>query len=517
MSSPNDSRNNLLLLITCSSVCALITLDTNIVAVSLPSIARSLQAGFSDIEWVVSTYMLAFASLLLPAGGIADKFGRRRVLLIGLGVFAAASLLCGAAWTVEILQWARALKGVGAALLLTSALAVIGHTYRTERERTHAWAIWGTCMGVSATMAPLLGGTITQLMGWRWIFLLNLPVCLILGTMVWRYVGESRDAGAARIDVWGGLTFSSGLCGVIWAIIGASEAGWTSPVTLYRAGAGLLLLALFIPVELMQERPMIDLRLFRAPRFVGAVQSMFGYAAAAQVMMTFLPLYLQNAFSYSAISAGLAMLPFALAMMVFPRVGAFMTRFMPLHGLMSLALGMVCVGNAMVAIAAAMSLHWLVLAGMIVTGSGAGILNGNTQKAIVRCVPVERSGMVSGISTTTRFSGIVLAIACLGGILVQRTGGLFNDALNGAQMTAPANAGEIVQRAVAGDALQALQSWPEETRLFASHALQSGFAHAFAAAMLIAALVAGISAVLTYVLGRGEPREFSQAIPVVKV
>ena len=228
MSSPNDSRNNLLLLITCSSVCALITLDTNIVAVSLPSIARSLQAGFSDIEWVVSTYMLAFASLLLPAGGIADKFGRRRVLLIGLGVFAAASLLCGAAWTVEILQWARALKGVGAALLLTSALAVIGHTYRTERERTHAWAIWGTCMGVSATMAPLLGGTITQLMGWRWIFLLNLPVCLILGTMVWRYVGESRDAGAARIDVWGGLTFSSGLCGVIWAIIGASEAGWTS-------------------------------------------------------------------------------------------------------------------------------------------------------------------------------------------------------------------------------------------------------------------------------------------------
>ena len=517
MSSPNDSRNNLLLLITCSSVCALITLDTNIVAVSLPSIARSLQAGFSDIEWVVSTYMLAFASLLLPAGGIADKFGRRRVLLIGLGVFAAASLLCGAAWTVEILQWARALKGVGAALLLTSALAVIGHTYRTERERTHAWAIWGTCMGVSATMAPLLGGTITQLMGWRWIFLLNLPVCLILGAMVWRYVGESRDAGAARIDVWGGLTFSSGLCGVIWAIIGANEAGWTSQVTLWRAGIGLLLLALFIPVELMQERPMIDLRLFRAPRFVGAVQSMFGYAAAAQVMMTFLPLYLQNAFSYSAISAGLAMLPFALAMMVFPRVGAFMTRFMPLHGLMSLALGMVCVGNAMVAVAAAMSLHWLVLAGMIVTGSGAGILNGNTQKAIVRCVPVERSGMVSGISTTTRFSGIVLAIACLGGILVQRTGGLFNDALNGAQMTAPANAGEIVQRAVAGDALQALQSWPEETRLFASHALQSGFAHAFAAAMLIAALVAGISAVLTYVLGRGEPREFSQAIPVVKV
>ncbi|RXZ32885.1 MFS transporter [Oxalobacteraceae bacterium CAVE-383] len=510
MASPPDSRTSPLLLVTCSAVCALITLDTNIVAVSLPSIARSLQAGFSDIEWVVSSYMLAFASLLLPAGGIADLFGRRRTLLVGLGVFAVASLFCGAAWSIEILQWARVMKGVGAALLLTSALAVIGHTYRTEHERTHAWAIWGTCMGVSATMAPLLGGTITQLMGWRWIFLLNLPVCLILGTLVWRHVDESRDVGAARIDFWGGLTFSGGLCCLIWAMIGANLAGWTSTVTLGRAGAGLLLLALFIPVELLQQRPMIDLRLFRAPRFVGAVQSMFGYAASAQVMMTFLPLYLQNAFSYSAISAGLAMLPFALAMMVFPRVGAALTRFMPLHGLMSLALGMVCTGNVMVAIAAAMSSHWLVLAGMIVTGSGAGILNGNTQKAIVRCVPPERSGMVSGISTTTRFAGIVLAIACLGGILVQHTGSRFGDALNAAQITPPSNAGEVVQRAVAGDGLQALQSWPAETRVFAEHALQSGFARAFAAAMLIAALVAAISAVLTYVLGRGEPRELPQ-------
>jgi EmrB/QacA subfamily drug resistance transporter len=509
MSSSSDVLPRPLLLITCSAVCALITLDTNIVAVSLPAIARSLQAGFSDIEWVVSTYMLAFASLLLPAGGIADLFGRRRVLLIGLAVFAAASLFCGVAWTVEILQWARAMKGVGAALLLTSALAVIGHTYRTERERTHAWAIWGTCLGLSATLAPLLGGAITQLMGWRWIFLLNLPVCLVLGVLVWRYVDESRDAGAARIDFWGGLIFSGGLCCLIWAMIGASQAGWTSAITLERAGAGLLLLALFIPVELLQHRPMIDLRLFRAPRFVGSVQSMFGYAASAQVMMTFLPLYLQNAFGYSAISAGLAMLPFALAIMVFPRVGAVLTRFMPLHGLMSLALGMVCAGNMIVAAAAVISSHWLVLIGMIVTGSGAGILNGNTQKAIVRNVPIERAGMASGISTTTRFAAIVLAIACLGGVLLQHTDAHFGDALAGAQIALPPDAADIVQHAVAGDGSQALQSWPAASRAFAAQALQSSFAHAFAAAMLIAALVAAISAVLTYVLGRGEPQEKS--------
>lgn len=496
------SRAHPFLLITCSFVCALIALDTNIVAVSLPSIARSLQAGFSDIEWIVSAYMLAFASLLLPAGGIADRYGRRRTLITGLAIFAVASVFCGLAWSAEVLQWARAAKGIGAALLLTSALAVIGHTFHTEKERTHAWAVWGTCMGVSITLAPLVGGVITQLLGWRWIFLLNLPVCLLLGLAVRHTVTESKDVGAARIDYWGGLFFSAGLCCVIWAMIGANVAGWDSRITLLRGATGLVLLAIFIPVELMQVRPMVDLRLFRGARFVGAVFGMFGYAAAAQVMMTFLPLYLQNAFSYSAISAGLAMLPFALAMMVFPRIGAILNRFMPLNGLMALALCMVAVGNAIVAIAAVLESHALVLIGMIITGSGAGVLNGNTQKAIVRCVSVERSGMASGISTTTRFAGIVLAIACLGGVLVHRTGSYFADTLTAAQISLPSNAYDIVQRAVAGDGRQAVQSWPAELQTLALHALQSGFSRAFAAAMLIAALVAAISAVLVYVLGR---------------
>ena len=137
---------------TCSAVCGLISLDTNIVAVSLPSIARSLQAGFSDIEWIVSAYMLAFTSLLLLAGGVADRYGRRAIMLLGLAIFALASLFCGIAWSVYVLQLARAAKGIGAALLLTSALAVIGHTFQQEDERTHAWAIWGTVMGVAISI-----------------------------------------------------------------------------------------------------------------------------------------------------------------------------------------------------------------------------------------------------------------------------------------------------------------------------------------------------------------------------
>lgn len=498
----SNPRTRHLVLLTCSAVCGLISLDTNIVAVSLPSIARSLQAGFSDIEWIVSAYMLAFTSLLLLAGGVADRYGRRTVMLLGLAIFALASLFCGIAWSVYVLQLARAAKGIGAALLLTSALAVIGHTFQQEDERTHAWAIWGTVMGVAISIGPLLGGVITQWFGWRWIFLLNLPVCLILGWLVLRLVDESKDVGAARIDVWGGLFFSGGLCGLIWALIGANAAGWDSRIMLLRAAGGLLLLAVFIPVELLQTRPMIDLRLFRAPRFVGAVLGMFGYAASAQVMMTFLPLYLQNAFAFSAITAGLAMLPFAFAMMIFPRVGIWLARTMPLHGLMGLGLGLVCAGNAIVALAAAISSYWLVLTGMIITGSGAGLLNGNSQKGIMHCVPGERAGMASGISTTTRFAAIVLAVACLGGILVQLTGSYFRRTLAVAHAVLPPNAGDIVQRAVAGDGPQALQYWPAATRAFALDVLHTGFSHGFAIVMAVAALIAALTGILTFVLGR---------------
>src|SRR5450830_1371199 len=197
-----ERRKGRNILLICSSVCALIVLDTNIVAVSLPSVARSLHADFSDIEWVVSAYMLAFASLLLPAGSLADRFGRKRMMLLGLSLFSIASLGCGLAWSVEVLQLARALKGVGAAMLLTSALAVIGHVFHTEKDRTHAWAVWGACMGVSMTVAPLLGGVITQLLGWRWIFLLNLPVCGCLALLVYRRGSAHRSLGQLVAERW---------------------------------------------------------------------------------------------------------------------------------------------------------------------------------------------------------------------------------------------------------------------------------------------------------------------------
>ncbi|WP_426077629.1 MFS transporter [Janthinobacterium sp. PSPC3-1] len=486
-------------LYTCSAVCALIMLDTNVVAVSLPAIARSLGASFADVEWVVSAYMLAFASCLLPAGSIADRLGRRRVMLCGLLLFALASLLCGAAWTPFVLNLARAAKGIGAALLLTSALAVISHTFQGEAERARAWSIWGAAMGVAMTVAPLLGGLLTSALGWRWIFYLNLPVVAILMLLVSRHVTESRNRASARFDPLGALLFSAGLFCLIWGLIDAGVAGWSSTATIIRFALGALLLAAFLVAEQKVRAPMVDLSLFGRRVFVGAVLGMLGYAVSAQVMMTFLPLYLQNAFGYSAVLAGCAMLPFAVAMVVASRLAPLLGRWLHDRGMLVTGLLIVAGGNAASAVAAAsLSYGWVAL-GMVVTGMGAGLLNGTTQKAILAGIPRERSGMGSGISTTTRFTGIVLAVGGLGAVLAQRTGAAFERLawLHGLHASP-----EMVGRIVAGNAAEAFGQLPPAVREVAVEAARQAFMEGFAGVLRLAAILAVLAAGLVFALAR---------------
>lgn len=483
----------------CSAVCALIMLDTNVVAVSLPAIARSLGASFADVEWVVSAYMLAFASFLLPAGNIADRLGRRRVMLCGLLLFALASLLCGAAWTPFVLNLARAVKGIGAALLLTSALAVISHTFQGEAERARAWSIWGAAMGVAMTVAPLLGGLLTSCLGWRWIFYLNLPVVAVLMLLVSKHVGESRNPASARLDPLGALLFSAGLFCLIWGLIDAGVAGWSGTATMVRFALGALLLAAFVLVEHKVRAPMVDLSLFGRRVFVGAVLGMLGYAVSAQVMMTFLPLYLQNAFGYSAVLAGCAMLPFAVAMVAASRLAPRLGRWLQDRGMLVTGLLIVASGNAASAVAAARLSHGWVALGMVVTGLGAGLLNGTTQKAILAGIPRERSGMGSGISTTTRFAGIVLAVGGLGFVLAQRTGAAFERLawLHGLHASP-----EMIGRIVAGNAAEAFGQLPPGVREAAAAAARLAFTEGFAGVLWLAAALAVLAAGLVFALAR---------------
>jgi EmrB/QacA subfamily drug resistance transporter len=475
---------------TACATCALIVLDTNVVAVSLPSIARTFHAGFADIEWVVSSYMVTFAACLLVAGGLADRFGRKKMLLVGLAVFFLASLGCGLAPSVPVLNLARAIKGVGAAMLLTSALAVIANTFHEGPERARAWAVWGMCMGLATTVAPLVGGAITEWLGWRWIFLMNLPICAALAWCAQRSIRDSRNPEAGPIDAAGSALFGIALAVGIWALIATGANGWGSWLTAGRFAACAVLLLAFIRVERTREHPMIDLALFRQPRFVAAVLAMFGYAACAQVMMTFLPLYLQNAFGLSAIAAGTGMLPFAIAMIVGPYIGAALSRRLSSTALLTIGLLLIGAGNLLTALVAGDARYWLVGVGMIVTGCGAGVLNGDTQKAIMACVPPNRTGMASGISTTTRFTAIVTSVGVLGAVLAART----QMALQTNLAADPANAGRVdagfMSHVLAGDIAQATAQLPLATREILSNAARASFASGFASALCVAGILA---------------------------
>nr|WP_259295168.1 MFS transporter [Paraburkholderia sp. DHOC27] len=498
-------------------MCALIVLDTNVVAVSLPSIARSFQASFADVEWVVSAYMVAFASCLLPAGALADRFGRKRMLLLGLAVFFLASLGCGLAPSVTVLNVSRALKGVGAALLLTAALAVIANTFHAGPARVRAWAVWGTCMGLATTVAPLIGGMITQWFGWRWIFLFNLPVCTVLALCALRAIRESRNPDAGPVDIAGSALFGAALALAIWALIEAPTAGWASLATAARCGASVLLFVGFVWVQRVRQHAMVDLTLFTQPRFVAAVLAMFGYAACAQVMMTFLPLYLQNAFGLSAIAAGMGMLPFALAMVVGPHLGAALAKRQSALSLLSTGLLMIGVGNLVTALCAAPfagDAHYAFVAvGMVITGLGAGVLNGDTQKAIMACVPAHRTGMASGISTTTRFTGIVSAVGVLGAVLAARTHSVFDAR---PEVTPALRSGldaGFMSRVLSGDIAGATAHLSPAAGAALRSAAHFSFASGFAAALYLAGLAAIAMAIGVRVLaGRATPAHVSGVV-----
>jgi len=208
-------------LLCASGMCFMIMLDSNIVAVSLPTIARDLGAAFADIEWVVSAYILTFAALLMPSGALTDRFGRRRIGLVGLALFTLSSLLCGLAPGALILNLSRALQGVGAALQLSAALAILGHEFRGP-DRARAFGFWGTVIGVAVALGPLVGGVITSGLGWRWAFLVNVPIGGALIALAISAVEESRDPDAVRLDIAGMMLFGGALFALVWALASAT-------------------------------------------------------------------------------------------------------------------------------------------------------------------------------------------------------------------------------------------------------------------------------------------------------
>ncbi|QEC50623.1 MFS transporter [Baekduia soli] len=416
---------------TLGAVCVatfMLLLDITIVNVAIPTIRDDLGASFQDLQWVVDAYALTLASFLLTAGSLADRFGRRRVFVLGLGLFTVASLLCGLSTSPLALNLSRGLQGIGGAAMFATSLALLASAFR-GRERGTALGIWGATTGASVAVGPLVGGVLVEHVSWQSIFFVNLPIGVAAIAVSLRTVTESRDPNAARID-WAGLvTLSGGLFALIFALVRGNSEGWGSGLILGLFALAAVLLVAFVAVEGRQERPMFDLSLLRKPTFVGASLVAFCLSASMFAMFLYLTLYVQNSLGYAPLDAGLRFLPITLLSFVFAAVSGNLTERVPVRLLLGGGLGLVGLGLLLMTGLHAGSSWTHLLPGFLVAGAGIGLTNPAIASSAVGVVDPRRTGMASGVNSTFRQVGIATGIAALGAIFQSSVTGRVTDAL----------------------------------------------------------------------------------------
>ena len=406
-------------LIAVSTTTFMLLLDITVVNVALPNIQRDLNASLTGLQWVVDAYALTLAALILTAGALADRYGRRLLFGVGVVVFTLSSLLCGLAWNIAVLDVARAVQGVGGAALFATALALIGAEYGGP-DIGGAIAVWGATIGVAVASGPLVGGILTDALDWRWVFFVNVPVGAFALFVALTRMRESRDPQATSTDVWGLLTFSASLFLIVFGVLRGNDNGWSSGLILGSLIGGAVLLAVFVLVEHRQSRPMLDLGLFRSPAFVGVSVATFCIGAGMFALFPYLSIYLQDILGYSPLGAGLRFLPLTVFVFVVPLVSRKLAPGASLRWL--LAGGLVLVAAALLLMhGLTPSSHWIaLLPGLIVAGLGIGLANPAIAAAALRAVDPSRTGMASGINNACRLTGVAVGVAALGAVLQDR-------------------------------------------------------------------------------------------------
>ncbi|MES4888811.1 MFS transporter [Streptomyces sp. NPDC096012] len=397
------------------AICAgtfMLLVDVTIVTVALPDMSVSLDASLSDLQWVLSLYALVLAALVMTAGSLADRIGRRSVYLGGLVLFAIGSLLCGVSGNVGLLIASRGLQGLAAAAMFATTLALITSSYE-GRDRGIAFGAWAAVNGAASAAGPVLGGVLTSNLSWRWIFFVNLPVCVVAIVLTLMAVNESRNPHPQRIDLPGMVSFTVAIAALVYALIRGS---WSSGLTLGMFALAAVALIVFVVVESRRESPMLDLSLFRNPSFPTVLLAAAALPAAAWAYWAYLTLWLQSVLGLSAIQAGLVFLPASLTTFTVSMVlGRVMHKFAPGRligtGLLLIAAGVL----AQTALGPG-SGRAVVLPGLFLVGLGAGLVLGPLSAAAMAAVPGPRAGMASGAVNTFRQTGYAFGVAVLGAV-----------------------------------------------------------------------------------------------------
>ena len=396
----------------------MIMLDNTIVNVALPSIQRSLHMSLSSLEWIVTAYALTFAALLITGGKLGDLYGRRKMFIAGLVVFTLASLACGLAPNAGFLIGARAVQGVGAALMNPATLSIITATF-PPKERGQAIGIWAGVSALALAIGPLLGGLIVDNINWHWIFYVNVPVGVV-GIIVSRWViAESRDTSHEQsIDLPGLVTSGGSLLALSYALIEGNKHGWGSPEIIGLFVGAAVLLAVFILLELRQRLPMLDLELFKIGSFAGANIVAMLVSLGMFGVFFFISIYVQNVLGYSPTKAGAIFLPMTILIILIAPISGKLSDRVGSRWLMGAGMGILGVSLLLYQRIGLHTGFWSLLPQLVLGGVGMALVMSPMTSAAMGSVPVDKAGVGSGVLNSFRQVGGSLGIALMGAILL---------------------------------------------------------------------------------------------------
>ncbi len=439
-----DPRRWWTLAVLCLSL-LIIGVDNTILNVALPTLQHDLGASASQLQWIVDAYMLVFAGVLLTAGSLGDRFGRKRALTFGLAVFAAGSLLSALAPSAEALIATRTLMGIGGAFIMPSTLSILTATFPAH-ERGRAIGIWAGASGIGIALGPVSGGWLIEHSGWGAIFLVNLPIvvaALIAGRWL---VPESRDEAAPRLDPAGfGLSFA-GLTALVWGLIEAPDRGWTDAAVLGAFAGSVVALAAFAAWELRAPEPMLDVRLFRNPRFSASSAAISLTFFALFGMIFFLTQYLQDVQGYSAFGAGLRTMPVAGGLVLGGPLSALLTARVGAKRVVTAGLTVVATALYLLSTAGAASSYSLIAGSLLLLGLGMASAMAPATDAIMGSLPAAKVSVGSAVNDATRTTGGALGVAVLGSVLSSG----YRDHMDAAVSALPPAAGDAARDSLAG-------------------------------------------------------------------
>jgi EmrB/QacA subfamily drug resistance transporter len=459
--------NSLALAAVCLSA-LMLGLEISSIPSILPTLERVLGADFRQLQWIMNAYTVAMTTCLMAMGTLADRFGRKRVFLIGVTAFGAASLVCGLATSAPVLIAARFLQGLSAAAMLACQTAVLSHQFRDGRERGTAFGWWGIVFGFGLGFGPLIGGVTVAALSWEWVFLVHVLLALVALGLARAGVVESRDPHARRVDGPGIATLSVAVFSLVYLITRGQPLQWDDPASLL-ALAGAVSFVAFVVVETRAARPMFDFAAFRNRRFAGALLGSSAMNFSFWPFVIYLPIYFQAVLGYDSVTAGLALLAYTLPTLVVPPLAE---RLLLRHGPgLVIPLGLFTIGAGFLLMrlaAAGAEASWLtLLPGCILAGTGLGLTNTPVTNTATGALPPERAGMASGMDMSARMIALAVNIALMGFLLLRGVRSGLGPLAQGTALDALAEAVAAGNLAVAGAA--------DLTESIARQALVRGF------------------------------------------